>query len=112
MVCILVGCCRCVASWRDLGVTFNVGSVRMFSAVTFHIYLISSHKTLWIAATDFICSFLNCAISMDSYTSINKFYRFITFNLQVKTSGAIICIGENWFPGRENETISSIFSLF
>ena len=39
--------CQC-----DLGVTFDIGSARMFSTAIFETPF-SSHKVIWIAATDY-----------------------------------------------------------
>ena len=47
----MVGGSSCAMSWLDLDVTFDLGSSRMFSTVTFETYFYY-HKAIWIAASD------------------------------------------------------------
>ena len=54
------------------GVTFNFGSAKVCSPAIFEICF-SYDKDIWIAETDSYNVLLhNCAISIDSYTPINK----------------------------------------
>ena len=52
LVSLLVLGCRCAMSQCDLGVTFYLGSARMFSAAIFETYL-SYHKDVWITVGDY-----------------------------------------------------------
>ena len=46
----------------------------------------SFDKDIWMAAIDYYNSLLhNCAISIDSYSPINKFHKFIIFSLLINT---------------------------
>ena len=59
------------------GVIFNLGSAKVCSPAIFETYF-THDKDIWIALKLLLYTFLlNCAISIDSYTSINKSYRFI-----------------------------------
>ena len=53
LVSLLVLGCRCAISQCDLGVTFYLGSARMFSAAIFETYF-SYHKDVWITVGDAI----------------------------------------------------------
>ena len=47
----------------------------------------SYDKDIWIAATLLLHELLrNCAISIDSYSPINKFYYFISFSLLINAA--------------------------
>ena len=55
----------------------------MFSTAIFETYF-SYHENIGIAAMDYIYLFLTCcALSIDRYTLINKFYSFINFTLLI-----------------------------
>ena len=56
------------------GVTFC--SAKVCSLAIFETFC-SYDKAIWIAATDYYMFLHNCAISIDSYSPINKFYSFI-----------------------------------
>ena len=58
------------------GVIFNLGAAKVCSPAIIETYF-SYYKDIWIAVTDFYV--LNCAISIGSYISINKFYSFIIY---------------------------------
>ena len=58
------------------GVTFKLGSAKVCSPVIFETYF-SYLKDV------FFLLLLNCAISIDSYTSIKKSYSFINFSLLI-----------------------------
>ena len=60
------------------GVTFKFGSAKVCSPAIFKTCF-SYDKDIWIAATDVLLH--NCAISIENYSSINKFYNFIVFGL-------------------------------
>ena len=62
------------------GVIFNSGSAKVCSPAIFEICFCYD-KDIWIAATDYYILLYNCAISIDSYSPVNKFYRFIIFGL-------------------------------
>ena len=67
------------------GVTFHFGSVKMCSPAIYETCF-SYDKDIWIAASlqlIIICALHNCAISIGSYTPINKFYRFVMFSLPI-----------------------------
>ena len=66
------------------GVTFNLVPAKVCSPAIFKIYF-SCHKDIWIAVTDCYMYFFNCAISIDSYTPINKHDSFIGFSLLINT---------------------------
>ena len=57
------------------GVTFNLGSAKVRSPAIFETYF-SRDKYIWIAVTYYYIYLLNGAVSIDSYTSINKSYNF------------------------------------
>ena len=59
-------------------VTFYFGSAKVYSPAIFETCF-SYDKDIWIAATDYHVLLHNCAISIDSYSPINKFYGFIIF---------------------------------
>ena len=56
-------------------VTFNYDSAKVCSPAIFETYF-SYDKAILIAANDYYMYFYFCAISIDSYTPINKFYSF------------------------------------
>ena len=61
-------------------VTFKFGSAKVCSPAIFETSF-SGDKDKWIVATDYYNVLLhNCAISIDSYSPINKFYSFIIFS--------------------------------
>ena len=60
------------------GLTFNFDSAKVCSPAIFEICS-SFDKDTWIAATDYLH---NCAISIESYSPINKCYSFIIFSLR------------------------------
>ena len=47
---ILVGGCRSATWLYDLGMTFDIGSARVFLTATFETF--SYHKPIWIAASE------------------------------------------------------------
>ena len=51
----LVRECRCAKTWYDIVVTFDFGSARIFSTVTFEKYFYY-HKNIWLAATGYYCN--------------------------------------------------------
>ena len=65
------------------GMTFNFVSAKVCSPAKIETYF-SYYKDIWIAVSDYYISFLlNCALSIDSYTSFDKFYNYIAFSLQI-----------------------------
>ena len=64
------------------GVTFNFGSAKVCSPAIFETSF-SYKNDIWIAATNHYVLLHNCAISIDSYSPINKFYSFIIFILLI-----------------------------
>ena len=65
------------------GVTFNFCSAEVCSPAIFEMSF-SYDKDIWIAATDYYMHFY-CSFSIDSYSSINKFYSFIIFSVLIIT---------------------------
>ena len=65
------------------GVTFNFGSSKMCPPVIFETCF-SYDKDIAIGGTNYYFYFLhNCAICIDSYSLVSKFYSFIIFNLLI-----------------------------
>ena len=65
------------------GATFNFGSAKLYSPGMFE-ECFTYDNDIWIAATDYYNVLLrNCAISIDSYSPVNKFYSFIIFSLLI-----------------------------
>ena len=65
------------------GVTSNFGSAKVCSPAMFDTSF-SYDRDKWIAAINYCNALLhNCAISMDSYSPINKFYSSIIFSLLI-----------------------------
>ena len=64
------------------GVTFNLGSVKMFSPTILE-KCFSYDKDIWIAATDYYIYFYIYTISIERYSPMNKFYSFIIFSLLI-----------------------------
>ena len=80
--------CRCVVSWYDLCLTFDLGSAKIFSCVIFKIHF-SYHKTIRIFVTD-CCVYVHLILLSSLISifqlisrSINKFDSFITLILQM-----------------------------
>ena len=63
-------------------VTFKFVSAKVCSPATFETCF-SYEKDMLIAPTYYYVLFYNCAISIDSYSPINKFYSFIVFSLLI-----------------------------
>ena len=63
--------------------TFNIGSAKMCLSAIFETCF-SQDKYIWIAATDLLYVLLhNYAISIYSYSPVNKFYSFIIFSILI-----------------------------
>ena len=63
------------------GLTFNFGSPKVCSPFIFETCF-SHDKHIWIAVTDYALLH-KCAISIDSYSPINKFYSVIIFSVLI-----------------------------
>ena len=65
----------------DLGVNFDLGSAKMFSTVIFETFFFYHKDTRYMNCCNPLLHILLpiCAISIDSCTSYDKFYSFITF---------------------------------
>ena len=72
-VSILVGGCRCAVSCYDLGVTFDLGSARMVSTVSFETNF-SYYRDIWITATDYYmhCYLIELSPFLQIFQFINK----------------------------------------
>ena len=64
------------------GGTFNFGSAKAYSPTIFEASF-SFDKDIWIAVADYYELLHNCAIYIDSYSPINKFYSIIIFSLLI-----------------------------
>ena len=62
------------------GVTFNFGTAKVFFSPDIFETSFSYDKDIWIAVTTLSH---NCAISIDSYSLVNKFYSSIIFSLLI-----------------------------
>ena len=65
------------------GVMFNFGSAKVCSPAIFETCLRHVTKIYGLLQLIIICILHNCAISIDSYSPINKFYSFTTFSLLI-----------------------------
>ena len=63
------------------GVTFSFGSAKVFLPAIFETCF-SYNKDIWIAATDYVLLH-NCAISIDIFSPVNKFYSVINVSLLI-----------------------------
>ena len=69
----------------DHGVTFNFGLAKVCSPAIFETAF-SYDKDIWTAATDYTVLYAllhNCALSIDSNSSINKFHSFVIFSVLI-----------------------------
>ena len=69
-------------SWCDLGVTFDLGPDRMLLLPCLR-HILPFTKMYGLLQLIIICTLLCCGICIGSYTSINKFYGFVMFNLLI-----------------------------
>ena len=67
----------------NIYVTFDFGSAKMLTTVIFETYQIAPHDY-------YMYYYIDCTISVDCYSSVKKFYSFITSIFQI--DGAILLL--------------------